>query len=259
MNILNNPNVDFEFSGLFTSSDEWIHPDRTEITYEIIYVTAGNVYMFDEKYGELELRPGSLAIFEPSVRHYGSKKSSGVSFYWVHFQIKNGELPFKQRIFEKIESPHLFKELLHYSLFPEMPKYLVNSVLIRILSELCFSADNAQNAGNVWAEKIYEWVRINASAKLSAESTAKHFSFSSDHASRIIKKNYGIGLKQMINRFTLSKAKELLVNTEKYIKEIAYELEFPDDKAFIGFFKYHEGVFPSEFRSRFYKVHMNKK
>lgn len=259
MNVLDNPNVRFEYAGFFTSNDEWIHPNRTEITYEIIYVTSGVVHLYDEKNGRLSLSRGSLAILEPGIRHAGSKKSVGVSFYWVHFHAGSGILPFEQRIFEKIDSPHLFKELLHYSLLPEKPECVVGSILIRILSELYFLSESSLAQKDVWAERIYEWVRINASASLTAELTAKHFGFSADHATRIIKKNYGVGLKSLINTFTLSKAKELLVNTEKYVKEVAYELGFADDKSFIGFFKYHEGVFPSEFRNKFYKIHMNSR
>ena len=120
-------------------------------------------------------------------------------------------------------------------------------------------SEKSQRSADGTAEKIYEWIRASATSKLTAEKTAGHFGFSPDHVTRIIKKNYGIGVKALINNFVLSKAKELLANTEKYVKEIAYELEFDNDKAFIGFFKYHEGVFPSEFRDRFYKIHMNRK
>lgn len=259
MNILENQNIKFDYAGLFEASEEWIHPNRSEETYEIIYVTNGTVHMHDEVCGDMSLEKGELVLLEPRVRHFGSKKSRGVSFFWVHFHIKDGALPFERRIFEKIDSPHLFRELLHYSALPEKPEYLINAILVRILSELCFISENDARSKNQLAEKIYEWVRINADAGLTVEKTAAHFGFTGDHISRIIKKHYGVGSKTLINAFTLSKAKELLVNTEKYVKEIAGELGFDDDKAFIGFFKYHEGVFPSEFRNRFYKIHMNKK
>ena len=51
----------------------------------------------------------------------------------------------------------------------------------------------------------------------------------------------------------------MLANTGLYVKEIAYELEFESDKAFIGFFKYHEGLYPGEWRDRYYKIHMNNR
>lgn len=258
MNILENTSIRFNYAGLFNSNGSWIHPDRTEETHEIIYVTGGTVFMHDEKNGDMTIEKGNLVILEPGVRHYGSRHSENVSFYWVHFHL-DGVLPFERRIFTKIDSPYLFKELLHYSFLPERPEYLVNSILVRILSEICFLSEKSQRSADGTAEKIYEWIRASATSKLTAEKTAGHFGFSPDHITRIIKKNYGIGVKALINSFVLSKAKELLANTEKYVKEIAYELEFENDKAFIGFFKYHEGVFPSEFRDRFYKIHMNRK
>lgn len=259
MNILDNTHIRFEYAGLFSSKDTWIHPDRTEETYEIIYVTSGKVFMNDEKLGELLLEKGNLVILEPGVRHYGSRHSENVSFYWVHFHMDDGVLPFDKRIFEKIDSPYLFKELLHYAFLPESPGYMTSSILTRILCELCFVSDKMGNSSDMTAEKIYEWIRANASGALTAEKTAANFGFSPDHVTRIMKKNYGVGVKSLINTFVLSKAKELLANTEKYVKEIAYELEFDSDKAFIGFFKYHEGIFPSEFKDRFYKIHMNRK
>ncbi len=259
MNILCNSSIAFNYAGLFFSDGQWIHPDRVEETYEIIYVTGGEVYLHDEALGELVLKKGNLVILEPYKRHFGFKKSCNVSFYWVHFHIPKGTLPFDKRLFSKIDSPHLFKELLHYACLPEKPEYLINSILIRILCEVCYLAKDTNPAADKTAEEIYEWIRINANAKLSAKSIAEHFGFSADHITRIMKKSYGIGTKAVIDMFILLKAKELLANTGKYIKEIAYELNFESDKAFIGFFKYHEGVFPSDFRSKFYKIHMNNK
>ena len=57
----------------------------------------------------------------------------------------------------------------------------------------------------------------------------------------------------------LARAKELLCNTDAYVKEIAATLGFATDKGFIGYFKYHEGCFPAAFRARFAKMHMNNK
>lgn len=258
MNIFSEMNVEFDYMGLFSSEEKWIHPDRTEKTWELIYVTDGTVCMHDEKVGDMTLDKGMLAVLEKGVRHYGNAESSGVSFYWLHFNVSDG-LPFKKRFFEKIDSPHLFKEILHYSFLSQRPDYLINSILLRILAELRFLEENAGEEKNRLAEAVYEWVRVNACGRLTAKNVAEHFGFSSDHISRIVKKQYGLGLKTIIDNFTLAKAKEMLANTEKYVKEIAAEVGFADDKAFVGFFKYHEGIYPSEFRNRFYGVHMNKK
>lgn len=258
MNILNDKNIEFSYAGLFSTDADWIHPERTESTYEIICVTRGRVRMREGE-REYDAERGQVILLSPHVLHCGTHVTRDVGFYWVHFRIKNGELPFEKRFFESFDNMHLFKELLHYNNLPSIPDYMVSSVLVHILSELCFLSDGDAKGFDGTAEKIYEWIRINADGTLSVERVASHFGYSADHVSRICKKHFGVGARELINRFLLSRAKELLCNTDKYVKEIAAELEFPSDKAFIGYFRYHEGCFPQQFRNRFGKIHMNRK
>ena len=253
-----NPNIEFDYAGLFSTQGKWIHPKRIEKTYEIIYVTQGEVFM-REGDREIHASRGQLMLLSPNVCHFGTRHTTDVAFYWVHFTIHGGELPFAQRFFESFDNSYLFKELLHCNNLPKAPEYLVNSVLLHILSELSFASGENARKYDATAEKIYEWIRINADGGLKVEDAAKHFMYSPDHLTRVCKANYGIGARELINRFVIARAKELLCNSDKYVKEIAAELDFSDDKAFIGYFKYHEGLSPSEFRNRFGRIHMNSK
>ena len=257
VSMLVNPNVSFEYAGLFSSKGAWTHPDRTEKTFEILYVTSGTVRLCEEQ--TVYTAPkGSLLVLEVGKRHYGIGKESGVSFYWLHFFIRGMVLPFETRFLERFSEPHLFKELLHYAFLPTPPQALVNALIVQILAQIAYAQTRSESTGKA-AEEIYEWLRVNASARLSAKTAAAHFGFSPDHLSRLLKKQYGVGTKNVLDRFILNRAKELLSNTGLYVKEIAYELEFESDKAFIGFFKYHEGLYPAEWRDRFYKIHMNNR
>lgn len=258
MSILQNPHVTFDYAGLFQSKGAWIHPQRTEKTYEIIYVTRGEVYIREAE-TQYHLRQGELLLLSPGITHFGTKKTTDVGFYWLHFHLSQGELPFVQRHFTSFESTYLLRELLHYNNLPRIPTELVNAILVHILSELsCKSLENAHRY-DAKCEKIYEWLRINADATLRVGDAAAHLGYSPDHLSRLCKRAYGLGAGELINRFLIARAKELLCNTDLYIKEIAGQLGFSGDKAFIGYFKYHEGCFPSEFRARFSKTHMNNK
>ena len=262
MNIFVNPNVSFAYAGLFQSDGEWIHPRKIESTYEIIYVTEGEVCMSEDTPSgtrEIYAKKGELFLLSPDAWHYGTKVTKGVSFYWTHFRIKNGELPFSPELLVRFENSYLFKELLHYNNLPNSPEYLVNAVLLHVLSEICRISESAKSGYDGRAEKIYEWIRANTSARLDVTRIANHFGYSPDHISRICKSSFGVGAKEMINRFLIAKAKSALSNTDKYVKEIAADLDFEDDKAFIAYFKYHEGCFPSEFRNRYGKIHMNSK
>ena len=249
VSMLVNPNVSFEYAGLFSSKGAWTHPDRTEKTFEILYVTSGTVRLCEEQ--TVYTAPkGSLLVLEAGKRHYGIGEESGVSFYWLHFFIRGMVLPFETRFLERFSEPHLFKELLHYAFLPTPPKALVNALVVQILAQIAYAETHPENGGKA-AEEIYEWLRIKAAAA--------HFGFSPEHLARLLKKQYGVGTKSILDRFLLNRAKELLSNTGLYVKEIAYELEFESDKAFIGFFKYHEGLYPAEWRDRFYKIHMNNR
>lgn len=258
MNILKNKSLSFVRSGLFTTEKEWIHPERLEETYEIIYVVKGEVYMNDDG-RQMCVSKGQALLLYPGIRHFGYKKSSAVSFYWLHFKVTDGTLPLPAGLYESIDNAYLFKELLHLSVLPKRPEYAVSSVLCHILSLLLLQYERERYGRDRLSEEIYEWIRINSSAALCARDVALHFGFSEDHLTRILKKSFGVGAKQLICRFTLEYAKELLCNTGKYVKEIAAELDFPSDKAFIAFFKYHEGIYPSDFRDKFNCVHMNSR
>lgn len=255
MNILINENVTFEYAGYFSSKEEWIHPTRKERTYEIIYVTKGDVYMSEED-NHFKLSEGMSVILSPEFTHTGTQKSKDVQFYWVHFRTKSA-LPFEKRIFERFENPYLFKELLHTNNLPEIPECLVNSILVHILSEYYKSSVMETFQSNAVAEKIFEWIRINASGALKVKDVSDEFGLSPDYVTRLIKKHHGTGANTLINRFVMAKARQLLCNTELYIKEIADRLGFTSDKAFISYFKYYEGCYPSAFRSRYGKLHMN--
>ena len=253
-----NRHVAFSYAGLFSTEAEWIHPKRTEKTYEIICVTKGTVYI-REGDREYQVKQGQLLLLSPHQLHYGTRVTSDVGFYWVHFSVNGGTLPFDKRFFESFDGTYLFKELLHYNNLPSIPEYAVHAVLLHILAILCHLSETSACRYSSVAETLLEWIRINADASLTVQSVAEHFGYCADHVNRICKRNCGIGARALINSFLLSKAKELLCNTERYVKEIAAELAFSSDKAFIGYFKYHEGCYPSAFRNRYGKTHMNKR
>jgi hypothetical protein len=77
-------NVSYCGAGKFVSHGEWIHPDRVINSYELIFVINGTVYI-NENHNQYKLEKNDLFLLEPGVRHFGYKKSSSTSFFWVHF------------------------------------------------------------------------------------------------------------------------------------------------------------------------------
>lgn len=255
---LDNNNFSFCGGGLFETTDNWIHPKRRETTYEIIYIVSGEIYLYeaDTKY---TLKENNLLILKKDIEHGGYLQSSGkTSFHWIHFDVDNFDiLGIKSNFLENFSSAHLFRKLLHYDNTSNHPPFacdiLAASILCKIASESAKSTFSSK-----LVHDVYEWIRINASDKLSSRDISEHFSYNSEYISRLLKKEYNKRTKSIISGFVIEKAKNLLLNSNYSIKEIADMLRFPDSTSFINFFKYHEKLTPSAFRNNYPAIHMNK-
>lgn len=247
--------IKFSGMGLFLSDEEWIHPERVEVTYEIIYVVSGNVYIKEEdcKYC---LKKGDLLILKPGVCHGGFETSSGrTSFYWLHFHCDNfSYLPICGGVVKNFEKSYLFKEILHHWM---ARKNITRCeiILSYILSELFFGEES--DIPKLAAE-VFAWVHANASAGLSVRETGEHFGYNSEHLSRIIRAAYNCTLKALIDREIVSKANNYLLNSGYSVKEIAGFLGFDSANAFICFYKYHTKTTPTKYRNTYSLMKINK-
>ena len=102
-------------------------------------------------------------------------------------------------------------------------------------------------------------IRDSVDAKLTVNKVAEHFRFNPEYISKLMKKSYGSTLKGIINQFLISRAKDLLCNTNLNVSEIAAMLGFSDCTAFVNYFKYHENTTPTKYRNIYSKTHMNIK
>lgn len=85
----------------------------------------------------------------------------------------------------------------------------------------------------------------------SVEFYAQNMMMSTRHLSSVIKAETGKTAGQMINEFIINEAKALLASTLKPVNEIASILNFSDQYSFSHFFKKHQGVSPTVYRSQF--------
>lgn len=246
----------FKGMGLFDTNSEWIHPEKVEITYEIIYVTHGTIYLFEDDVRYV-LNKGDLILLKPSHLHGGYEKSIGrTSFYWLHF---SGEIPDCMcGYLQNFSGAGLFRETLHYD-------NIQNRDLdaLRILTEhilLNIKTAHEYTNKNKIAKEVYEWTRINIKAGLTSKQVAENFKYNPEYLSRIIKKEYGVTLKVLIDNLLCDKFENLLLNSTYSVKEISALLEFKGDLTnCINYFKYHKKMSPSQYRKLYSETHMNRK
>ena len=250
-------NVKFKtgHAGLFTTDKEWIHPVICEKTYEIIYVTEGVVHLFE---GEKKhtLKESSLIILKPGTVHGGSEKSTGrTSFYWLHFHIDGIEI--NDVLLNNFGKGFLFREFLHERCSPGANGFFQDAFALYIISEIL--SVSREEETTALSKNVSEYVRINSGRGLTVKKVAGHFGYNSEHLSRIVKKDSGLTLKELIDSHILSRAKNYLLNTSFSVKEIAALLGYPDPNTFINFFKYHEKKSPTAYRNAYFNVEMNNK
>lgn len=247
----------FRETGHFITDKEWIHPDVTQKTHQVIFVTAGEVHI-NEDGKEYSLKRGDTLYLKAHKRHYGFKPSVGfTSFYWVHFFLNDFSLfPDFPVILNNFDNFQILKELLHYSAVPNPDAFHLDILCANILMQLCNENSKKDDVPKI-ARDIFEWIRINASAKLSVTDVANFFNFTPEYMTRLTKKYFDTSLKSLICNFIVSQAKNLLLNSNYSIKEIASILEFNCSNSFIKFFKYHVHKTPREYRNFYSRTTLN--
>ncbi len=83
---------------------------------------------------------------------------------------------------------------------------------------------------------------------------SEQLSVSNSYLSTSFKNTYGISIISYINRLRIDRAKQLILNSEKSIKEIAQEVGFSSDVNFIRVFKKMENLTPSSLRKEKNKI-----
>jgi two-component system response regulator YesN len=81
---------------------------------------------------------------------------------------------------------------------------------------------------------------------------SKEVKLSTFRVSHLVKEHTGLTIQQHIKSIRISKAKELLLETDLSCTDIAYDLGFSDQSYFIRQFKQTTGTTPIKFRKRSY-------
>lgn len=247
-------------AGRFTSRGEWIHPKRRIDTVELIVAVEGSFSMMEN--GERFLvEQDSVLFLEPGLEHGGVELSrERVSFYWFHLQnfedLQGRGLKKHIRLTDPYAVHLLCRQILSYfkgDFEPSVAEHLLQVLLAEL---------GAQSRAEILAReapvvRIREWIRINADRGLTVSQIAAQFGYNEDYLSRLFKKNYGKSLKCVIDEMKAAQIKRLLMDSDLTLYQIAEQTAFEDYKLFLKFFKYHEGITPTEFRNLYSDIHTN--
>lgn len=285
--------VNYLSSGHFLATEPWTHMRRISDSFEIIIGVKGTLYIQQEE-EKYQVNPGDILLLLPGRIHEGYKQVLGhkdLSFYWLHFKcdndyeivdeeeelskisVENNKLYYKNienylfiptfYSFKNISRINvLFKQLLDISHSNYYTKRISDHMLTTLLFEISEETVDIITSHKVMDEsinmpRVLEWIKINSNKSLSLQDVADEFKFNKKYFAKLFKLKVGVTVNEYITSIKLDKSKELLIQTDLNIKELAFLIGFQDEKYFMKVFKNHEQLTPTEFRNAYYRTFMN--
>ena len=243
--------------------------NRTMLHHELIFVTGGKGCI-KGPHKNYQLKEGMLLYLCPDVKYSMDIESvEPICFFSVHFSYatvgfisgkwdineKTDILPidFVQYLKDYYLINNIFKKLVEnwMTKFPDyefITKTLLQELLFEIFKNIKSNSKNYSNSLKV--EKIIEYLRLNIYGKITLADLSKLVQLSSAYLSRIFKQTTGYSVIEFFNKIKVDKAKELIIDGDKKIKEVAQMLGFADEFYFSRIFKKVEGISPMEFYNK---------
>jgi len=109
-------------------------------------------------------------------------------------------------------------------------------------------ADSSLSRKNSVVEQAKTYIDAHYTEKITQNEIAKAVYLTPGHLSRVFKKETGISINQYVNDRRLAQAKELLINTDVDINEVALRSGFSSSSYFITSFRKLTGETPQKFR-----------
>jgi len=256
--------ISFAGAGMFKSDNEWIHSERIESTFEIIYVLKNEVFIKEEE-KEYQLTKGDILLLDENKKHSGYEASpEGAYFYWLHFNTNRPEdLDFKRfsinQTSQKDSIIWLMSQIINVSGLTQFSAETADALCFALLQYLSVANKTVFNRDDKLVSEILAYIRLYETRFLSVAQIAGYFSYNVDYLSQTFKRKTGIGLKDYLNNITVSAAKNMLVSSNYSITEISGILKFSTPQSFISFFKYHERVSPLKYRNANIGLNYNNK
>lgn len=232
--------------------------------YQLNYISEG-AGVFENKHGRFQVKEGSLMVILPGEWHrYRPLKKSGWVENYIGFSGKIADHFLQNHVFtaaQPVLQPGIKEELIdtHLKIMDlvekEQPGYqqIASGMVLKFLGYIISIEKQKGFSGKPIARVIEEvrfLMRQNTDREINLEEMANAHNVGYSYFRRMFKKYTGVSPGQYHLQLRIIRAKELLVGTDKSIKEISFELGFQTIHYFSLIFKKKVGVNPSEFRKR---------
>lgn len=171
------------------------------------------------------------------------------------FYFTNTELRASDRIRELVEKIRIFAPPFDSNEGP-FDYLLLSSLVLQLLHEMCLrgvapkvSIENIQrNADIDRLREILQYMELHYQERTTETEIAQHFFMSPTYFSRLFKRSTGLTFHQYLTQLRLGQARQLLLNTDCSVTEIALSCGFSDSRRLSIAFRQQFGCTPLEYR-----------
>ncbi|MDF1573387.1 MAG: AraC family transcriptional regulator [Bacteroidales bacterium] len=232
--------------------------------YQVHYFTEGEGILENE-FGNFKIVPGSIMVTYPGVWHrFRPLKSTGWVEHYVGFEGALTDRFFNRNWFHKdkpVINCKMREELIdtYYKIFDlvqeEKPsfQFVASGMIIKLLGYIAsFQTQSDFHGKQIRSviEDVRFLLRKNVEENIDFEKIAVERNVGYSYFRKMFKRYTGISPKQYHLQLKIIRAKELLINTNLPIKEIADILGFQSTYYFSRVFKDKTGRTPSQLRIR---------
>jgi len=230
--------------------------------YQLVYITKGSGVFECEK-GQFPLKKGSVVLLRPGLWHrYKPTMETGWNEQYVGFNGKIAHHFLKYPLFSgnnPIIDIGIREDILSscfkiYDLIThEKPGFqkIASGMLVELLGYI-ISFENQKEFSGKKIETIIEEVRYSirneVEKNLDWEKIAVEYNVGYSYFRKMFRKYTGMSPHQYHLELKILRAKELLVSTDKSVKEICFETGFHSEHYFSRLFKEKTGFNPSDYR-----------
>lgn len=230
--------------------------------YQLLYITKGRGQFYSKSSGNHQIKEGCMFLLFPGERHtYKPDASTGWNEYWIGFNGCVMDEWVRNSFFQK-ETP-----LFNIGVNEEIISLYKKAIMIADAQEANYQQALAGIVCNLVSMSIYlsrnrNFKKSDITAQINTAKAAVHENISTitpeDLAKatcmsyskfrKIFKEYTGFAPAQYIQEVRINMAKELLTNTSKSVKEIAFELGYENKEYFFTSFKKVSNMTPVGYR-----------
>lgn len=152
-------------------------------------------------------------------------------------------IEFVGKDFKSINKDKILSELVDLKDFSDL-KDSISMVLKNFINYIS-SYKRSKNIDLL--EKVKNYIETNYMNDISLDNLAQYVSMSSFYLSRIFSKAYDTNIKEYIIKIRMERAKGMLIEGNKSVKQIAFEVGYLDQNYFSKAFKKYTNISPKEY------------